>query len=682
MSTQFSGFESYRKLSHDLRDKIQKLKLFSDDLKMDSLSKSLDEVLQKTATDGFKVAVVGEFKRGKSTLINALLGKKILPADVMPTTAAINMVTYGPKPGVLLIYKDGTKEEVGIDSLSDYVTKLTDEAEERAAKLRTAIITYPTDYCRNNVDIIDTPGLNDDSTMTEVTLSVLPEIDAALFVIMASSPFSEYERDFLCNKILTSDLGRVIFVVTGIDRLDEEDVDRVLDNIRSRIKKYVLEKAKKVMGEDSPEYENYRRKIGDPRVFGISAKQALKAKKNNDSELLTQSCFPVFEQNLEQFLTEDRGIIALEVCVNKLIAAADEITQTIKLRINALEMSFEEFQKKHSQAQQCIADIRKKRQIELDRIKTSSAETFVALRPVVAHFWDEVITDVTTIISNTQITGDMISKEHINATTEELIHKIHTAVENKSRMLAEQVDLQINKSIGEEVKRLDGFGQEFQSSVESILSGFTPQEESQSADWMILAGATAVGTFIGGGIVTGAVLGYKEGGWKGMLAGSGIGAATAITTATGVFALIGTATVAWPVFVGICAVSALTGGLASKWAVQKIFGNKKIEEFKRSLTEKLIAEYQNARNSNDLEQRVKEQVNIVFDSLAEKVHSETESILSNLERTLADISQQTTEHRVLAEHEKTEFRNKMDELKTITAFSLELNKSLLAAMAK
>ena len=76
MSTGFSGFENYRKLSNDLRDKLQKLQMFSKDLHLDSLCKSLDEILEKTADDCFNVAVVGEFKRGKSTLINALLGKE------------------------------------------------------------------------------------------------------------------------------------------------------------------------------------------------------------------------------------------------------------------------------------------------------------------------------------------------------------------------------------------------------------------------------------------------------------------------------------------------------------------------------------------------------------------------------------------------------------------------------
>ena len=84
--------------------------------------------------------------------------------------------------------------------------------------------TTVSDYLKENgVTIIDTPGLNDDEAMTNVTLSVLPQIDAAIMVMMAGSPFSQYECDFLENKVITSDLGRVLFVVTGIDLYDEDD---------------------------------------------------------------------------------------------------------------------------------------------------------------------------------------------------------------------------------------------------------------------------------------------------------------------------------------------------------------------------------------------------------------------------------------------------------------------------
>ena len=87
-----------------------------------------------------------------------------------------------------MVFKDGVHQEVAIDRLEDYVTKLTAESEDIAANVKEAIVSYPVAYCQNNVDIIDTPGLNDESNMDEVTLSVLPHVDAAIMVILAQPP--------------------------------------------------------------------------------------------------------------------------------------------------------------------------------------------------------------------------------------------------------------------------------------------------------------------------------------------------------------------------------------------------------------------------------------------------------------------------------------------------------------
>ena len=136
-----------------------------------------------------------------------MLGQDVLPADVLPATATLNRVTYSEEPYVQVEYKDGRSERVDIDQLENYVTKLTMESEEVAETVKEATVYYETDFCRNNVDIIDTPGLNDDEQMTNVTLSILPQIDAAVFVISANSPFSQFEKDFLEKKMLTSILA-------------------------------------------------------------------------------------------------------------------------------------------------------------------------------------------------------------------------------------------------------------------------------------------------------------------------------------------------------------------------------------------------------------------------------------------------------------------------------------------
>ncbi|NER05865.1 MAG: dynamin family protein, partial [Okeania sp. SIO3C4] len=360
-------FTDYRKVQLTLVTDLKNLREFSQKLKLDKSILLIDDVLERIQTNSFSVAVVGEFKRGKSTFINALLSQEILPADVNPCSATLNRVTYGVTPLVQIKFRDGGTEEVAIDKLADYVTKLTLESEETAANVKEAVVYYPVHYCQNNVDIIDTPGLNDEANMTEVTLSVLPEVDAAIMVVMAQSPFSQFEKEFLETKLLTNDLGRIIFVVTGIDRYNNpEDAEKGIKYIRDRIEKMTMGRAKERYGKDSPEYEVYSKKIGTPKVFGLSAYQALQAKRNSDNALLTQSRFSEFETALEKFLTQERGATFLQVPLNRAIASGGEVINAIKLQENALAMQQEEFDNAYEKS---VADIEALRERSNEEIK-------------------------------------------------------------------------------------------------------------------------------------------------------------------------------------------------------------------------------------------------------------------------------------------------------------------------
>ncbi|WP_103666465.1 GUN4 domain-containing protein [Pseudanabaena sp. BC1403] len=328
-------FVGYRKLLTMLVSDLEKLRGYAQTLWLSSSTQfqNINSVIERVQSKSFSIAVVGIFKRGKSTFINALLGEDILPSDVNPCTATLNRITYGVNPRVQIIYKNGREEEIRIDQLYDYVTNLTPESEDKAAHIREAIVQYPVQYCQNNVDIIDTPGLNNDDSMTEVTLSMLPLVDVAIMVIWGNAPFGESEQKFLENDLLTNDLGRIIFVVTAIDRYGSlEDANKGVKYVRDRIKRLVLQRAKDQYGEDSPEYEVYKNKIGEIKIFGLSAYQALKAKQTDDTELLAKSCFPEFEAAFEKFLTQERDVVFLQVTINRLITFATEILTALNLR--------------------------------------------------------------------------------------------------------------------------------------------------------------------------------------------------------------------------------------------------------------------------------------------------------------------------------------------------------------
>jgi len=322
-----SSFVTYRQAEFALVAGLERLYALAAGLGLSDLARQVHEARTRIEQHRFTIAVVGEFKRGKSTFINALLGQEILPADVAPTSATLNRVTYGLKPAVKVVFKEGRGEHfVEIGQLADYVTKLTPEAEALASTVEEAVVYYPVPFCKNNVDIIDTPGLSDDVAMTKVTLGILSRVDAAILVILATSPFSQSEAAFLESLLLEYGLGSVLFVVTAIDRLPQpKDRDRILSTVSDRVSSRIRQHAAVHFGDGTEAYHDYLRRVGEPRVFGISGHDALTGKVTHDGELLAASRLPELEAFLERFLTKESALVALRTHTERVVGICETL---------------------------------------------------------------------------------------------------------------------------------------------------------------------------------------------------------------------------------------------------------------------------------------------------------------------------------------------------------------------
>ena len=438
---------NYKQTVFKLSNILRKLREYSDKLNLEKSIQLTDDVLQRLENNSFSIAVVGEFKRGKSTFINAILGQGILPSDILPTTATINRITYGIKPLVKIHFKDGREEQIAIDQLTNYVTKLTLESENIAVTVQESVVYYPVNYCQNHVDIIDTPGLSDDENMTAVTLSILPHVDVAILVIMAQSPFSDSERDFLENKLLEEDLGRIIFVVNGIDRCNTpEEAEKVVKNVEERIKKYVLQYAQEQFGKDSEEYKAYLSRIGQLKVFGLSAYQALQAKSRGDSNLLTQSKFPQFETALENFLSEERGAIGLQVPVNRAIASAKEIIGTINNQLTELKtkkkqarLAYETDVARANQEQEAI-NVNQQRQTVIENLTQE-------IRLRLNQIESDLKQAASQVIDSTMLTSYDFNQSVLMDRMLKFDRKLVAGLENHSRKLAGRIQIELKRDL-------------------------------------------------------------------------------------------------------------------------------------------------------------------------------------------------------------------------------------------
>lgn len=691
MANEYSGFSGYRQTVFALREDLQKLRDYSDKLGMEMLCKSIDEVLKKAIDDSFDVAVIGEFRRGKSTLINALLGKPILPSDVLPTTATLNRVTYDIEQYIDIEYHDGTSEErVPLEMLDEYVTKITSEAEEKAMTIKEAVVHYPTSFCKNNVDIIDTPGLNDDNCMTNITLSVIPNVDAAIFVIMGPAPFGMYERDFLEKKMLTSDIGRVIFVVTRMDEYTPEQAERLLENIKEERIKSILVKAKNVYGEDSQEYKDYESKLGNIKMIGVSAKQALAAKQTGDTQLLEKSNFLTFEETLEKLLTEERGALVLSSQASKIISACADIFKTIELRENALNLDSEEFDQKYDEALKKIENLRNQRECELKKIQTAAKEAEAEVRPLINSFSSDLKNNALSIIEDEIISSeDIKTKEGQQEVQEYILGKIRESNEEYSQILAERMQHTIEKCSGREIERLSEYETKFYAGMNDIQTIFNPVETGVDGVGIGAGGAVLSSVFLGGvggigGAVGGAVSGYKQGGITGALVGGGVAAVGTIAAnvlLTTTLTAIGITPVGWIVF-PILALAGAAGMWGGKFAVSKLFKRDHTAEFKEALKKAVSDSYDNSSDTSALENKIIDHIRETFSAIETRICNETETILVDTENTLEDLKSQLAEKRVLTQKNLDDLTEMIENVSGINKRACELSEYIITVLTK
>ncbi|MBD2139251.1 dynamin family protein [Anabaena sp. FACHB-1237] len=652
-----------KKTERALESHLEKLRSFSQKLNLTKSVVLIDDVLQRIKQSTSSIAVVGEFKRGKSTFINALLGQEILPSDILPCSATLNRVTYGIKPEVKIIFKDGNQEQIPIEKLNDYVTKLTPESEITAESIKEAIVYYPIPYCQNNIDVIDTPGLNDDENMTEVTLSVLPQVDAAIMIILGQSPFSQFERDLLENKLLTNDLGRVIFVVNIWDGYTPEQRERILENVKSRIQKYVLERAENQFGKDSEEYTIYKQKIGTPKVFGIYIKQALEAKQKGDQNLLFQSGFKQFEVALEKVLIQEKGVILLEVATNRVITSSKEILTTISIQESALAMQQEEFQAAYEKSVAEIAAIRERQTKELRLIDGAAANVKLLVRPLIYNLSTELQQAAEEAIRDTKIEPREVKNDN---TKKSLANKLSKTVENALRhrtdKISQKIEDEIQKGIDKEVERLQDFAQSVGQAITNIEMQFVQVEVSSNRKTSAAAEAItiALSVFTGfGGIWSG----YRAAGLK----GAAVGAAASFGTFFGVGMVAGLlgAPITLPLLLAVGVVSIFTGGgLASK-----IFADDLVENYRKNYIEKTLEELDKHIREQRLEQKIDDQITTTFEVLKQTLRQEVDALLDNTQKTLTELSDKRGRQEAMTEAERQKINQIRDETQRILGYA-------------
>lgn len=288
----------------------------------------------KAVTDGlFRVVVMGTFTSGKSTLINALLGSKVLPESALPSTAILTFVQYGADTDdVEIHFKDNVNDDGSVTpGRIEHVTKeeflatyqYTNEDNEeflstgsvsRFKEVAYSIIRCSLPLMENGVSVVDSPGLEDKAVATELALDIAAKAQAIVYMC-GERGFAESDREYFAENFKNNP-GNVFFILNKIDHI-ENDVQRkqaeekLWNDVRGCFVK-----------PDGTIDEELMKK----RVFCLSALLALDARRGMtfDKDLqhdvplsqekvmckMENSKFIAFEEALQEFLTTDERCTA------------------------------------------------------------------------------------------------------------------------------------------------------------------------------------------------------------------------------------------------------------------------------------------------------------------------------------------------------------------------------------
>jgi predicted GTPase len=198
------------------------------------------ESQQHTTDQPLRVALLGEFSSGKTRLINALLGEKILSTGIVPVTRSVTRIVHGDEISVTVRHVDGTEMEVGVDQLKAY----TDERrkEEGASEVDEVILRHPSPLLKK-VELWDTPGFNSDNQLhDQVAAQLLLEADAVLWILSPHQVGTRSEGKLL--ETVRRAQGKVVAVLNQTDRLDD---DKAITKQVAEVKKHYARTVEEVV---------------------------------------------------------------------------------------------------------------------------------------------------------------------------------------------------------------------------------------------------------------------------------------------------------------------------------------------------------------------------------------------------------------------------------------------------
>ncbi|WP_404274931.1 dynamin family protein [Exiguobacterium undae] len=191
----------------------------------------MEELMKEIAREEAFIVVVGEFNHGKTTFVNSLMGEKILPMGILPTTATINIIGKGERK-LEVHYKDATSKAIELDELHSFI------GDHPVENIEMITVQHPDVPFAAPYYMVDTPGLNDlNKTRSDVSYGFIPKADVVFFLLKADQPISGTELSFLEDTLLEEGLNNIVFVMNFAEEMDDEDeLEEMIEDLSTKLK--------------------------------------------------------------------------------------------------------------------------------------------------------------------------------------------------------------------------------------------------------------------------------------------------------------------------------------------------------------------------------------------------------------------------------------------------------------
>ncbi|WP_016953810.1 dynamin family protein [Anabaena sp. PCC 7108] len=307
--------KSFFIISKSIRDACQFLNHQEDQ----QLIKDVELICKELVNPDFRIAVLAPFNFGKSTLINAMLGREIMPAKMVRTTGTVISIKYGETLTTLITLKSGQVIRHSDTKILQEFAVLNKKGQRREDVISVQVL-YPNELLKNGVEIFDLPGTNDSQEQDTLVRDKLLQVDLVIQILSAKQPFTLDEQNKLNNWLINRGIKTFIFILNWMNEIESKyEKNEVYNDAYSTIKKFK---------SDLP--------LGVKKLYRVDALPAIKAKQERNIWKTFTSGIITFNAGLFTIISIQKKRTN-QTRLLRIIAIADRVKFILQTKVNDLD---------------------------------------------------------------------------------------------------------------------------------------------------------------------------------------------------------------------------------------------------------------------------------------------------------------------------------------------------------